>query len=108
MGDARSPIATERAGFEPATHLSARTRFPVALLRPLGHLSAVRSGEGGIRTLDGGIHPHNALAGRRLQPLGHFSAGARRIADPPPRNYPVRGRKPSLPARKCGLPAPPS
>ena len=31
--------ATERAGFEPATHLSARTRFPVALLRPLGHLS---------------------------------------------------------------------
>ncbi len=30
---------TERAGFEPATHLSARTRFPVALLRPLGHLS---------------------------------------------------------------------
>ena len=31
------------------------------------------NGEGGIRTLDGGIHPHNALAGRRLQPLGHFS-----------------------------------
>ena len=29
----------ERAGFEPATHLAARTRFPVALLRPLGHLS---------------------------------------------------------------------
>jgi hypothetical protein len=71
----------ERAGFEPATHLSARTRFPVALLRPLGHLSVLRSGEGGIRTLDGGIHPHNALAGRRLQPLGHFSAGPRRIAD---------------------------
>src|SRR5919204_5681616 len=42
------------------------------------------SGEGGIRTLDGGIHPHNALAGRRLQPLGHFSAGARRIADTSP------------------------
>ena len=30
-------------------------------------------GEGGIRTLDGGLYPHNALAGRRLQPLGHFS-----------------------------------
>src|SRR3954466_12074635 len=30
----------EREGFEPSTHLSARTRFPVALLRPLGHLSA--------------------------------------------------------------------
>jgi hypothetical protein len=53
------PCETERAGFEPATHLSARTRFPVALLRPLGHLSRRRrrvafkplaraaSGEGG-------------------------------------------------------------
>ena len=77
----RARDVAERAGFEPATHLSARTRFPVALLRPLGHLSVLRSGEGGIRTLDGGIHPHNALAGRRLQPLGHFSAGPRRIAD---------------------------
>ena len=33
-------------------------------------------GEGGIRTLDGAIQPHNALAGRRLQPLGHFSGPA--------------------------------
>src|SRR3954454_14130634 len=33
----------ERAGFEPSTHLSARTRFPVALLRPLGHLSEALS-----------------------------------------------------------------
>jgi hypothetical protein len=33
----------ERAGFEPATDLSARTRFPVALLRPLGHLSETAS-----------------------------------------------------------------
>ena len=38
--------------------------------------SGEESGEGGIRTLDGGIHPHNALAGRRLQPLGHFSAAS--------------------------------
>jgi hypothetical protein len=30
---------TEREGFEPSRHLSAPTRFPVALLRPLGHLS---------------------------------------------------------------------
>ncbi len=37
--DATATHETERAGFEPATHLSARTRFPVALLRPLGHLS---------------------------------------------------------------------
>src|SRR5262249_10290277 len=31
-------------------------------------------GEGGIRTLEAGISPPNALAGRRLQPLGHFSS----------------------------------
>ena len=103
------PRVTERAGFEPATHLSARTRFPVALLRPLGHLSVLRSGEGGIRTLDGGIHPHNALAGRRLQPLGHFSAGPRRIADCFPQDgcagdpicgSPFGGRKAPPAARK--------
>src|SRR4051794_19517975 len=47
-GGTRFPHAeAERAGFEPATHLSARTRFPVALLRPLGHLS-----EGAHRNLD--------------------------------------------------------
>ena len=34
------------------------------------------SGEGGIRTLEAGISPPNALAGRRLQPLGHFSGRA--------------------------------
>src|SRR6476469_3406857 len=93
------PYRAERAGFEPATHLSARTRFPVALLRPLGHLSVQGSGEGGIRTLDGGIHPHNALAGRRLQPLGHFSALARRIAEAS-FGSPSRGRKETGPARK--------
>ena len=38
------PRETERAGFEPATDLSARTRFPVALLRPLGHLSRCEQG----------------------------------------------------------------
>ena len=101
------PRVTERAGFEPATHLSARTRFPVALLRPLGHLSVLRSGEGGIRTLDGGIHPHNALAGRRLQPLGHFSAGPRRIADPDLR-IPLRGEESTPRSTKMSLPAPPS
>src|SRR4051812_43083213 len=47
-GGTRFPHAeAERAGFEPATHLSARTRFPVALLRPLGHLS-----EGAHRNAD--------------------------------------------------------
>src|SRR6185312_7269954 len=38
------PLRTERAGFEPATQLSPRTRFPVALLRPLGHLSEAVQG----------------------------------------------------------------
>ena len=33
------------------------------------------SGEGGIRTLDERITTRNALAGRRLQPLGHLSRG---------------------------------
>ena len=36
--------SAERAGFEPATRLSTRTRFPVALLRPLGHLSGRATG----------------------------------------------------------------
>src|SRR4051812_37083332 len=31
-------------------------------------------GEGGIRTLDTGLSPYNALAGRHLRPLGHLSA----------------------------------
>jgi hypothetical protein len=41
--------------------------------RPRPHFSWL-SGEGGIRTLEGGYYPLNALAGRRLQPLGHFSS----------------------------------
>ena len=32
-------------------------------------------GAGGIRTLDTGLSPYNGLANRRLQPLGHSSAG---------------------------------
>jgi hypothetical protein len=51
----------ERAGFEPATDLSARTRFPVALLRPLGHLSKRRQG---IASGDGDlpVHPRSLVA----------------------------------------------
>ena len=48
------------------------------------------NGEGGIRTLDGGIHPHNALAGRRLQPLGHFS-GTAMVSHGPARKSPFGG-----------------
>src|ERR687897_542931 len=36
-------------------------------------------GEGGIRTLDERITTRNALAGRRLQPLGHLSRAAQDI-----------------------------
>src|SRR5204863_603456 len=32
-------------------------------------------GEAGIRTLDTGFSPYNGLANRRLQPLGHLTAG---------------------------------
>src|SRR5439155_10429875 len=39
-------------------------------------------GEGGIRTLEARIHAPNALAGRRLQPLGHFSGVARQVSAP--------------------------
>ena len=60
-----------RAGSETPT--APRTGVPSAS-RP--------SGEGGIRTLEAGFSPPNALAGRRLQPLGHFS-GALRISDGP-------------------------
>src|SRR3954465_8299082 len=48
---------------------------------------AWRNGEGGIRTLEAGISPPNALAGRRLQPLGHFS-GARIVSGSPVRESP--------------------
>jgi hypothetical protein len=53
-------------------------------IRPLCHPSRMRpecraSGEGGIRTLEGGLYPLNALAGRCLQPLGHFSGRAQGI-----------------------------
>ena len=41
-----------------------------------------RNGEGGIRTLEAGISPPNALAGRRLQPLGHFSGDGQDIGLP--------------------------
>src|SRR5436190_1665435 len=56
--------------FELSIRLTTDNGFRDRRIRPLCHPS---SGEGGIRTLDAGIHPHNALAGRRLQPLGHFS-----------------------------------
>jgi hypothetical protein len=75
-------------GFEP-TRVFSPTRFPIVLLKPLGHPSlpctnrAKRSartnasGEGGIRTH--GRFRRHGLANRSLGPLGHlsdFEAGA--------------------------------
>jgi hypothetical protein len=63
------------------------------------------SGEGGIRTLEAGFSPPNALAGRRLQPLGHFSGGAQDIGRSggvrEPAERPVVERAPA--ARLTGL-----
>jgi hypothetical protein len=58
----------------------ARSCEPNRLLVP--GLSAAHDGEGGIRTLDERITTRNALAGRRLQPLGHLSRSLR-ISDAP-------------------------
>src|SRR5690606_38686580 len=81
-------------GFEP-TRAIHPTRFPIVRLKPLGHPSetsagrsarpaappARRSGEGGIRTLEGLLGP-NALAGRRLKPLGHLSGNGGGVGPP--------------------------
>ena len=75
---------SERRGrdLNPSTDGTARNGFRDRRIRPLCHPSRgsearggplFTGGEGGIRTLDARIHAHNALAGRRLQPLGHFS-----------------------------------
>src|ERR671936_819079 len=73
----------ERAGFEPATDLSARTRFPVALLRPLGHLSAAFSvSPAGLRR-SYWRSPHDLYPRRRKRRRGTARTplrGVRRIA----------------------------
>jgi hypothetical protein len=69
----RLPGEAEGEGFEPSIRLTTDNGFRDRRIRPLCHPSTRRSGEGGIRTLEGGNYPLNALAGRRLQPLGHFS-----------------------------------
>src|SRR5213595_3706157 len=70
-----SPVGGISKG-EPASGWCRRTT--PAAITPKGDLRDAptrESGEGGIRTLEAGISPPNALAGRRLQPLGHFSGG---------------------------------
>src|SRR5437588_10608912 len=60
-----------------------------------------KSGEGGIRTLERGLCPSNALAGRRLQPLGHFSVSAQSTGAAGALRYPVPARRGGR-AVECG------
>ena len=123
----------EREGFEPSTSLTTRNGFRDRRIRPLCHLSeraqstgahaaevfpasrttglcpvtcGENSGEGGIRTLDTGLYPCNALAGRRLQPLGHFS-GTGMVSHPPAGKSPIGGMPRPCARPKMGLPVSP-
>jgi hypothetical protein len=64
------------------------SRFFTNTGRMMGPIQRV-NGAGGIRTLVTGFGPHNGLANRRLQPLGHLS---RRHTDcePHPQRYEPR------------------
>ena len=82
----------EREGFEPSTHLSAGTRFPVAFLRPLGHLSArgerssafwrcqEAEGEGFEPSSD--LTARNGFRDRRIRPLCHPSEAEKEGFEP--------------------------
>src|SRR5258706_10691335 len=51
-------------------------------MEPCGSIFPLQfGGEREIRTLDTGLSPYNALAGRPLRPLGHHSGGRRIVAD---------------------------
>ena len=80
---------TERVGFEPTSRLSAATRFPVALFRPLRHLSIVvisrqtarRNGGVAEKTERVGFEPTRALRPYR------FSRAAPSTGLEPPLRY---------------------
>src|SRR6185295_12703830 len=54
-----------------------RKRYPLKGVLTIGPWGRWIGGVRGIRTLDTGLSPYNALAGRPLRPLGHHSGGAR-------------------------------
>ena len=90
-GCARCPSASQRvpqggktlSAVRRADSLAwARRRKPHRVLVPGVSADGRFSGEGGIRTLDERITTRNALAGRRLQPLGHLSRVAQDIGRP--------------------------
>src|SRR6266511_928365 len=103
-------VGAEGEGFEPSSDLTARNGFRDRRIRPLCHPSrptrgGVRGGEGGIRTLEGGMNPLNALAGRCLQPLGHFSGQFRRTGYPiAERRIPVGRMAGAAPSARMVLP----
>ena len=83
----RLQSSADGVGFEPTLAFRLNTlskRAPSAARPPIQAPPGFRaptSGEGGIRTLEGLLGP-NALAGRRLKPLGHLSRTSRRGASP--------------------------
>ena len=72
-GEDDDPVADARQDRLEERPLVLCSRCQRRLHRATPSIVSRRSGEGGIRTLEGGYYPLNALAGRRLQPLGHFS-----------------------------------
>ena len=82
----------------------ARRRKPHRVLVPGVSADGRFSGEGGIRTLDERITTRNALAGRRLQPLGHLSRVAQDIGRPSGLLQPASGDAATLylPRRGAG------
>src|SRR6266404_1766637 len=65
-----SPKAIPRAGLSVDPAETAQSSFGSSTGAETDELSG---GERGIRTLDTGLSPYNALAGRPLRPLGHLS-----------------------------------
>ena len=97
---------TDGVGFEPTRAVNP-TRFPIVLLKPLGHPSLCNAvpppaGREGARPDAPGTERRgrdsnprepfdpNALAGRRLKPLGHLSKGST--------SRPNRSAAPTVPA----------
>ena len=66
----RWACACRRASRRPESATNQKNR---AVLWVTGERLNFFGGEGGIRTLDTGLSPYNALAGRHLRPLGHLS-----------------------------------
>ena len=81
-------VAAVKLGLNMGTSMGRASGREAKIIR-FSRLTALTGGERGIRTLDTGLSPYNALAGRRLRPLGHLSGngfreGLRIVADTTP------------------------